>query len=329
MANSVSKSRKGLGNVTPGKKPWLAVVSGIMSFLLLISLIDYNPSNYHSVPPTGSSPLLGEIGVGLARSLFGLFGLSAWLLPWMFATISFLAATKSVTKEKIRKISTIALAILSISVLANIRDHSLILDGEQTIFPSNSYEHGAGGSIGAILYSGLPMRAVPNDSAGGFLRVWMGVLGTSISMVCLLIGCLCIHFSMEPLRFVAALVGIGKKVKEKIPASLGEKNTPEFKPEKPSEEEKTKKLMEKKSKKRWSFPVFGKGSEDDLLFGDVSLQKSSRETDDSAVVEEKKPKAKANKDQPESKEEPQQESKPVKLDEPQEPVADESPSGQK
>ena len=323
MANSASKSGKGLGNVTPGKNPWVAVVSGIMSFLLLISLIDYNPSNYHSVPPTGSSPLLGEIGVGLARSLFALFGLSAWLLPWMFATISFLAATKSVTKEKMRKISTIAFAIVSISVLANIRDHSLIMDGKPTIFPSNSYEHGAGGSIGALLYSGLPLRAVPDDSVGGFLRVWMGVLGTSISMVCLLLGCLCIHFSMEPLRFVGALVGIGKKVKEKIPASLGEKSTPEVKPEKPKEEEKTEKLPKKKLKKRWSFPGFGKGSDDDLLFGDVSLQKSSPDTDDSSVGEDKKPKAKVKKEKSLPKEEPQEISNP---EEPEEPEADERPS---
>ena len=188
MANSVSESGKGLGNVTPGKKPWLAIVSGILCVFLFISLIDYDSSNYHSAPPAGSSPLLGMLGVNLARDLYGLFGLSAWLLPWMLATISFLASTKSTTKEKARKISTIIVAIVSISVLANIRDHSLISGGDQTIFPPNAYEHGAGGSIGAILYSGLPMRSVPDDSIGGALRIWMGALGTSVLMACLLIG---------------------------------------------------------------------------------------------------------------------------------------------
>jgi len=128
---------------------------------------------------------------------------------------------------------------------------------------------------------------------------------------------------MEPLRFVGALVGIGKKVKEKIPASLGEKSTPEVKPEKPKEEEKTEKLPKKKSKKRWSFLWFGKGSEDDLLFGDVSLQKSSPETDDSSVGEDKKPKAKVKKEKPLPKEEPEEESSPEQTEEPE---ADESPS---
>ena len=322
MANSVSKSGKGLGNLTPSKKPWLAIVSGIVGVLLLISLIDYNPSNYHSVPPSGSSPLLGKIGVVLARYLFGLFGLSAWLLPWMLATISFLAATKSATKEKVRKISTIAVAIVTIGVLANIRDHSLISDGEQTIFPSNAYEHGAGGSIGAILYSGLPIQAASDDSFGGFLSVWMGALGTSILMVCLLTGCICIHFSMEPLKFVAALVGIGKKVKDKIPENLGAKKSPETEQEQSADND-VKTTKNKESKKTWRFPWFGKRSEDDLLFGDVSLQKSSTEPNDSASASEKKAKTEGKIEKSLPEEELLEQNEP---EEPDAPVADESPS---
>ena len=322
MANSISESGKGLGNLTPGKKPWLAIVSGIMGVLLLISLIDYNPSNYHSVPPSGSSPLLGKIGVVLARYLYGLFGLSAWLLPWMLATISFLAATKSARKEKVRKLSTIAVAIVSIGVLANIRDHSLISAGEQTIFPSNAYEHGAGGSIGAILYSGLPLQAGTDDSIGGVLRVWMGALGTSILMVCLLAGCICIHFSMEPLKFIWALVGIGKKVKDKIPENLGAKKSAETEL-KQSPEDEVETTKNKESKKIWRFPRFGKEPEDDLLFGDVSLQKSTTTTTDSSPAPVKKSKAKAKKEKPSPDEETQSEGKP---EEPKERDTDEIPS---
>jgi S-DNA-T family DNA segregation ATPase FtsK/SpoIIIE len=322
MANSVSESGKGLGNLTPGKKPWLAIVSGIMGVLLLISLIDYNPSNYHSVPPSGSSPLLGKIGVVLARYLYGLFGLSAWLLPWMLATISFLAATKSATKEKIRKISTIAVAIVSIGVLANIRDHSLILDGEQTIFPLNAYEHGAGGSIGALLYSGLPMQAASDDSIGGVLRVWVGALGTSILMVCLLTGCICIHFSMEPLKFIWALIGIGKKVKEKIPENLGAKKSPEPELEQSTEDE-VKTTKNKESKKTWRFPWFGKAAEDDFLFGDVSLQKSSTEPNDLPSASEKKTKAEEKIDKSLPEEESSEQNQP---EEPDTPVAEKSSS---
>ncbi len=308
MANSVSESGKGLGNVTPGKKPWLAIVSGITCVLLLISLIDYNPSNYHSVPPTGSSPLLGKFGIVSARYLYGLFGLAAWLLPWMLATISFLASTKSTTQEKVRKISTIIVAIVSISVLANIRDHSLISDGEQTIFPPNAYEHGAGGSIGAILYSGLPMRAVPDDCIGGVLRIWMGALGTSVLMACLLIGCIFIHFSMEPLKFVGALIGVGRKVKEKIPEKLGEKRLPPSEPEQSPEDKPKTKSSPKESKKTWRFPWFGKAPADDLLFGDVSLQKNASEPDD------KKSKDKVKKANSLQEEEPLEQDLPTEPD---------------
>ena len=320
MANSISESGKGLGNLTPGKKPWLAIISGIMGVLLLISLVDYNPSNYHSVPPTGSSPLLGKIGVVVARYLYGLFGLAAWLLPWMLATISFLSATKSATKEKVRKISTIAVAIISIGVLANIRDHSLIEAGKQTIFPSNAYEHGAGGSIGAILYSGLPIQAVSEDVVGGVLRVWMGALGTSILMVCFLAGCICMHFSMEPLKFITALIGIGKKVKASIPENVGvKKSSKDLLDESPDDEGKTTKTED--SKKTWRFPRFGKEPDDDLLFGDVSLQQGSVTPNDSKPASEKKSKVKKEKSL--SDEETVLESKP---EESGEVDADEPPS---
>ena len=126
MANSVSESGRGLGSVSPGKKPWLAIASGAGAILLLVSLIDYNPASYHSVPPVGSDPLLGKFGVILARYLYGFLGLGAWLLPWLLAMMTFLFTAKSETREKVRKLSTILVAILSISVLANIRDLSLI-----------------------------------------------------------------------------------------------------------------------------------------------------------------------------------------------------------
>ena len=220
MANSVSESGRGLGSVSPGKKPWLAIASGAGAILLLVSLIDYNPASYHSVPPAGSDPLLGKFGVILARYLYGFLGLGAWLLPWLLAMITFLSTVKSDTREKVRKLSTILVAILSISVLANIRDHSLIAAAEDTIFAQNAYEHGAGGSLGALFYSGLPLFAGPDESMGGFLRIWFGALGTTILMICLLTSSLCIHFSMQPLKVVLAFVGVGRKVSRKSPSSF-------------------------------------------------------------------------------------------------------------
>ena len=186
--------------MSPGKKPWVAFGSGLLGILLLVSLIDYNPSNFHSSPPAGSSPLLGQMGVNVARFLYGILGIAAWLLPWLFGTISFLWSTRPPTREKIRKIATIAVAIVSIAVLANVRHYALNPEDRQTDFPPDLYEHGAGGSIGAILYSGMPWLSSPEDVSGGFFLVWMGALGTSILMACLLVASLCIHFSMEPHR---------------------------------------------------------------------------------------------------------------------------------
>ena len=137
----------------------------------------------------------------------------------------------------------------------------------------------------------------------------MGALGTSVLMACLLIGCIFIHFSMEPLKFVWALIGIGKKVKDKIPENLGAKKSSETGLERSPEDE-GKRTKNKESKKTWRFPRFGKEPEDDLLFGDVSLQKSSTEPNDSPSASEKKSKAKAKNETLLPEEETQSESKP-------------------
>ena len=318
MANSVSESGRGLGSVSPGKKPWLAIASGAGAILLLVSLIDYNPASYHSVPPAGSDPLLGKFGVILARYLYGFLGLGAWLLPWLLAMITFLSTVKSDTREKVRKLSTILVAILSISVLANIRDHSLIAAAEDTIFAQNAYEHGAGGSLGALFYSGLPLFAGPDESMGGFLRIWFGALGTTILMICLLTGSLCIHFSMQPLKVVLAFVGVGRKVSEKIPVKLSTPTPSADSPEKDKGSGKAEAESEgegfppKSSKRKGLFSWFGKDSEDDVLFGDVSLQKDAL-IDDGAPSQ-KKPKTKRSK-----KKEPDQAKEEDSVEESKEP----------
>jgi hypothetical protein len=58
------------------------------------------------------------------------------------------------------------------------------------MFDSNLYEHGAGGSVGAYFYSGLPFshsadRDFPNR---GILRDWLGPLGTILLSLSLLLG---------------------------------------------------------------------------------------------------------------------------------------------
>ncbi len=133
----------------------------------------------------------------------------------------------------------------------------------------------------------------------------MGALGTSVLMAFVLMGSLCVHFSMEPLKLLGALVGLGRTVKEQLPKKADEEEDKEKVPEsKESQVESgSKEDPEKKSpKKRWKFSWFEKEKEDDLLFGDVSLQKESgavtqSEISSSKKTKPKKPKAKA-KDEP-------------------------------
>ena len=49
MANSVTGSSKGLGNVTPDKKLWLAIVCALLGLLLLVALIEYDPDCLHKL----------------------------------------------------------------------------------------------------------------------------------------------------------------------------------------------------------------------------------------------------------------------------------------
>ena len=156
------------------------------SCLVFLTLLDYEPEYFHSSPQDGNSPLLGKLGSILARIFFSLFGLSAWLIPWLLGAISFALWQSLPRGEILRRILTILGCIISLSVLANIRDYSLS-NSEQTFLDLNQFEHGAGGSLGAFFYSGLPFSvsntSSASDSIGGFLRIWLGPVGSSCSMI--------------------------------------------------------------------------------------------------------------------------------------------------
>jgi len=269
------------------------------------------------------------MGVNVARFLYGILGVAAWLLPWLLGTVSFLWSTRPPTREKIRKIATIAVTIVSIAVLANVRHYALNPEDRQTDFPPDLYEHGAGGSIGAILYSGMPWLSSPDDVSGGFFREWMGALGTSVLMAFVLIGSLCIHFSMEPLKLLAALVGLGKKVKEQLPEKKVKEDSPETtsttneKTEKNDDSGSKEDTERKPQSNPWKFPWFGKEKDDDLLFGDVSLQNegspgSKSEPSSSKKTKSKKAKQKASET---AKEEPVPEEPADTLDPPADEVS--------
>ena len=314
------------------------MVVGVLAILLLVALIEYDPDCLHKDPPVDKTLLLNKGGLWVADFLYAVFGIAAWLLPWLLGTVSFLWATRQSSKEKTRKLVTIFAAIVSISVLANVRHYSLDPGDRAKAFAPDTFRHGAGGSIGAIVYSGLPWdpkrgwiyesktngwKKTPSDDNGFFLD-WMGALGTSVLMAFVLMGSLCVHFSMEPLKLLGALVGLGRTVKEQLPKKADEEEDKEKVPEsKESQVESgSKEDPEKKSpKKRWKFSWFEKEKEDDLLFGDVSLQKESGAVTQSEISSSKKTKPK----KPKAKDEPL----PEEPAETPEPIDDESSPNEK
>ena len=327
-------------NVTPDKKLWVAVVVGVLGILLLVALLEYDPDCLHKDPPVDKTLLLNKGGLWVADFLYAVFGIAAWLLPWLLGTISFLWATRQSSKEKTRKLVTIFAAIVSISVLANVRHYSLDPGDRAKAFDPDTFRHGAGGSIGAIVYSGLPWdpkrgwiyesktngwKKTPSDNNGFFLD-WMGALGTSVLMAFVLMGSLCVHFSMEPLKLLGALVGLGRKVKEQLPKKADEEDDPEKVPDSKENQDESvsKEDPEKKTpKKRWKFSWFEKEKEDDLLFGDVSLQNEGAPVTQSETSSSKK--TKPNKAKPKAKNEPLPE-EPVETPEP---IDDESSPNEK
>ena len=143
----------------------------LCAVLVLVALVYYNPANYHVSPQSESTLIFGKFGTFTAHSLFGIFGLSAWLLPWLIGSLGLLSVKKTNAKEKLFKSLTISTVIVSISVLANIRDDESRIASQKPILDANSYIHGAGGSIGAILYSGQPIGVSINQLGGGF-KIW-------------------------------------------------------------------------------------------------------------------------------------------------------------
>ena len=53
------------------------------------------------------------------------------------------------------------MSLICVSILANLRDSQFRIESNVSLLDSNRFEHGAGGSIGAFFYSGLPIDSLP------------------------------------------------------------------------------------------------------------------------------------------------------------------------
>lgn len=267
MANVSEKNKQGSGLSqlsVPRKTGW-AIIFALVSVFILLALIDYDPSNFHSFPPEGTPPLLGKTGNIIARYAFAYFGISAWFLPWFFGVCSWLLLSTFRKEQKLQKLVPLPFVLISVSLMANLKDYSAIIAKEKPLFDQLTFEHGAGGSLGAWLYSGLPLFGGVEHFSGGLLRIWIGEAGTWLLAIIVLASSLALHFSFGSekfcgiLSFISGLAGSfkKKKVKENIP-------------QKPSEE---KVPPTARDKRFWKFILpQAKNNQQDPLFGDVSQQ---------------------------------------------------------
>ena len=268
MTKAMTEKRLTIQKASPEKQVLQSFAYGIFAILIFTSLCDYNPASYHSSPSGEMSPLLGQFGVYLARYILSVFGISAWLLPWVFGVLSYLSYNKTHNKEKFIKFLTLVLSMLCICILANIRDIQIISDGGNSLFDPTEYEHGAGGSIGAFFYSGLPIHSPVESQIGGFLKLWLGSLGSVIFSLIFLLFCLSFHFSFAPAQQIFS----GLKLLKKLPKLRLPTQNQEVVDEDASNEATIVKNTNTSSapSKKWNFPWQKKENDEDLLFGDVS-----------------------------------------------------------
>jgi S-DNA-T family DNA segregation ATPase FtsK/SpoIIIE len=269
VANSSenSKGKSGLTQISPSRKPGLGIILGIFSIIALVSLLDYDPTNFHTHPPSGDPPLMGQVGVVLARYTFALLGLSAWLLPWFLGVSSLIYFTPTTKKEKINKLIPFPFIALSICLLANIRDYSALESGNQLSLDQLNFEHGAGGTIGAWLFSGMPLFAQGEATIGGFFRIWIGEVGSLIFAICLLISALAMHFSFGKEKFLRFFTVLRKLLNRFPVKNSPAKKKPEEVNKQTSNENRSEGLLK-------AFFSSKRLISEDPLFGDVSKQDS-------------------------------------------------------
>ena len=256
MAKKIDNNNGGISELSPKKRGFIGLISGALAVLVLIALINYDPSSYHVHPPADSTPLLGQLGIFVARHLFGLLGLSAWMLPWFLGNVSYLSLKKTKRRLKLLKLSTIFVSLICVSILANLRDTQFRIESNVSLLDSNRFEHGAGGSIGAFFYSGLPVDSLPEERSSGFLKLWFGSLGTTVISIGILLLSLSFHFkSVGLFKLISKFEVLGKSEKKPPPTDLPIS----------SDSSKVGSWLSK-----WLFRFSNKKASDDLLFGDVS-----------------------------------------------------------
>ena len=192
--NSKLREKKGIVELKVGKSIFIGICFAVFSIFFLISQITFEPTALHSAgslnevkeEPVETIPLFGQMGNFVAFYNFSFFGISAWLIPLLLMTISYVYFIGSPKLEKVKKTGSVILIIISISTVANVNfDESTDLQ---------NYIAGFGGYLGAYLYSGLPLN---NNSIlpSGLLGNLLGPLGTSFICITGIVLSLSLYFS--------------------------------------------------------------------------------------------------------------------------------------
>ena len=264
-----------LMELSVSRNRWAGVFFVLIGMLLFLSLFDYSPDLLHKSTESHEIPFLGKAGLLVARVFLGWLGIAAWLIPWVFINLGISNFKKKNIRFKCFQSVAIIVCCFSIALLANLKDHHSLSSSDATMFDSNLYEHGAGGSVGAYFYSGLPFshsadRDFPNR---GILRDWLGPLGTILLSLSLLLGGAIYHIRWQFNRGVkigSVILLLKRTFLKERKTSNSEPNSKLDKAE--SSEIETSPVKRSKFKFNW----FSWKGEDDLLFEDVSLKKDSK-----------------------------------------------------
>ncbi len=269
----MSKTDLKLNAATPNRSIVLSIFLAVVAAFSFIALVDYDPQFVHQSPQISDSPVLGKTGVFIGRCFNGWFGLSSWLLPWFFLNLSIASFKQTTSSVKLTQFLSTLSCILFVSIIGNVTDHSNLASNNDPAFENDFYEHGAGGSLGAFLYSGMPFVESVNNAFenSGPLKTWLGSVGTILlSLIGLMLG-LFYHIRWyfklrNPLSKLNKVVSGLKSIKKSPKEATLEEDAKDNKLEKSEPDQNI-------SKKR-GFGFFNSKDEEDLLFEDVSLQKS-------------------------------------------------------
>ena len=187
--NTNPKSKVGVSVLTPTKKVGWGFLGVVLSLIVILSLIDYDPRNYHQHPPGGNAPLLGQVGVFIARYLYTLIGISAWIVPWILALITWQCFAPQSTSRNLIKVIPLLTGIVSICVIGDLKDleNPTNLPANTNTSIQSSFDYGAGGALGSWLFLQrfFPNTKMPEDY--GYLKIWLGIGGSWIFAVLLLL----------------------------------------------------------------------------------------------------------------------------------------------